>query len=172
MYLEATLARGGEAVSDTITREAPATIAPKFSFDTSNIEWKEFVTEGCYYRILDVSVAARTADMIVKFEPNARCLNHRHVARTMSFVLEGELHALEKTADGKTRTTVKPAGTFSADATNEVHVEGGGAQGVVVYFSMRGDSDHIYDFVNDDMSLRRVITIQDFDRDFQNWSKK
>jgi hypothetical protein len=110
--------------------------------------------------------------MIVKFEPNARCLNHRHVARTMSFVLEGELHVLEKTADGKTRTTVKPAGTFSADATNEVHVEGGGAQGVVVYFSMRGDSDHIYDFVKDDMSLRRVITIQDFDRDFQNWSKK
>jgi hypothetical protein len=53
-----------------------------------------------------------------------------------------------------------------------VHVEGGGAQGVVVYFSMRGDSDHIYDFVNDDMSLRREITIQDFDRDFRNWSKK
>jgi hypothetical protein len=24
--------------------------------------------------------------------------------------------------------------------------------------------------VNDDMSLRRVITIQDFDHDFQNWS--
>ena|SRR5213594_1402226 len=138
----------------------------------SNIERKEFVTEGCYYRILDVSVAARTADMIVKFEPNARCLNHRHVARTMSFVLEGDLHVLEQTADGKTRTTVKPAGTFSADATNEVHVEGGGAQGVVVYFSMRGDRDHIYDFVNDDMSLRRVIMIQDFDRDFQNWSKK
>jgi hypothetical protein len=159
-------------MSDAITREAPATIAPKFSFDTRNIEWKKFVTEGCYYRILDVNVRTRTADMIVKFEPNAWCLNHRHVARTMSFVLEGELHVLEKTADGKTRTTVKPAGTFAADATNEVHVEGGGAQGVVVYFSMRGDSDHIYDFVNDDRSLRRAITIQDFDRDFQNWSKK
>jgi hypothetical protein len=97
VYLGATLIRGGEAVSDTIIRETPATIAPKFSFDTSNIEWKEFVTEGCYYRILDVNVPARTADMIVKFEPNARCLNHRHVARTMSFVLEGELHVLEKT---------------------------------------------------------------------------
>ena len=108
--------------------------------------------------------------MIVKFEPNARCLNHRHVARTMSFVLEGELHVIEKMPDGQTRKTVKPAGTFSADATNEVHIEGGGEHGVVVYFSMRGDSDHIYDFVNDDMSLRRVITIQDFYRDFQNWS--
>src|ERR1051325_4160440 len=109
--------------------------------------------------------------MIVKFEPNARCLNHRHVARTMSFVLEGELHVVEKTADGKTRRTVKTAGTFSADATNEVHVEGGGEQGVVVYFSMRCASDHIYDFVNDDMTPPLEISIQDFDRDFQNWSK-
>src|SRR5262249_39564130 len=126
----------------------------------------------CYYRILDVNVPARTADMLVKFEPNARCLNHRHVARTISFVLEGELHVVEKRPDGTTRKTVKPAGTFSADATKEVHIEGGGAHGVVVYFSMRGDSDHMYDFVNDDMSLRRAISIQDFDRDFQNWSKK
>jgi hypothetical protein len=159
-----------ECVPNTTTQEMPPTTAPKFRFDTTNLEWKNFVTEGCYYRLLDVNVPARTADMIVKFEPNARCLNHRHVARTMSFVLEGELHVIEKMPDGTTRKTVKPAGTFSADATNEVHIEGGGDQGVVVYFSMRGDSDHIYDFVNDDMSLRRVITIQDFDRDFRNWS--
>ena len=161
-------------MSDPSTDKNAVTNVPnlsKFAFDTSNVEWKRFVTEGCYYRILDVDVSARTADMIVKFEPNARCLNHRHVARTMSFVLEGELHVIEKTADGRTRETVKKAGTFSADATNEVHVEGGGPDGVVVYFSMRGDSDHIYDFVNDDMTPRREISIQDFDRDFRNWSK-
>jgi hypothetical protein len=156
----------------TPSQEARTATVPKFHFDTTHVEWKSFVTEGCYYRILDVNAPARTADMIVKFEPNARCLNHRHVARTMSFVLEGELHVIERTADGQTRKTVKPAGTFSADATNEVHVEGGGEQGVVVYFSMRGDSDHIYDFMNDYMTLRREISIQDFDRDFRNWSKK
>jgi hypothetical protein len=162
-------------VADTTADQSPVVNVPnlpKFAFDTSNVEWKNFVTDGCYYRILDVSVAARTADMIVKFEPNARCLNHRHVARTMSFVLEGELRVIEKTADGRTRETVKKAGTFSADATNEVHVEGGGPDGVVVYFSMRGDSDHIYDFMNDDMTPRREISIQAFDRDFRNWSKR
>jgi hypothetical protein len=46
------------------------------------------------------------------------------------------------------------------------------SEGVVVYFSMRGDDDHFYDFMNDDLTLRREISIQDFDRDFQNWSKK
>ena len=144
----------------------------KFKFDTTNVEWKDFVTEGCYYRILDVNVPARTADMLVKFEPGARCLNHRHVARTMSFVLEGELHVIEKLADGSTRESIKPAGTFSADATNEAHIEGGGDQGVVVYFSMRGDSDHIYDFIDENLAVKRTITIQDFDRDFRNWSSR
>jgi hypothetical protein len=53
-----------------------------------------------------------------------------------------------------------------------VHIEGGGDQGVVVYFSMRGDSDRIYDFVDENFELKRAITIQDFDRDFQNWSSR
>jgi hypothetical protein len=110
--------------------------------------------------------------MLVKFEPGARCLHHRHVARTMSFILEGELHVIEKMPDGNTRESIKPAGTFSADVTNEAHIEGGGDQGVVFYFSMRGDSEGIYDFVDENLEVKRAITIQDFDRDFQNWSSR
>ena len=93
----------------------PETPAVKFRFDTTNVEWKNFVTDGCYYRILDVNVPARTADMLVKFEPGARCLNHRHVARTMSFVLEGDLHVIERAVilcDGD---------TFSVDETWLTH---------------------------------------------------
>jgi hypothetical protein len=41
---------------------------------------------------------------------------------------------------------------------------------VVVYFSMRGDTDHIYDFVDESLNLKRAITIQDFERDWKNWS--
>ena len=139
-----------------------------FRFDTGKLDWKPFVTEGCFYRILDVNVPARTADMLVKFEPGARCLHHRHVAKTMSLVLEGELHVIEKTAEGE-KHSVKYAGTFSSGATDEVHVEGGGDGGVVVYFSMRGDTDHIYDFVDENGTVKRAISIQDFHRDWQDW---
>jgi hypothetical protein len=141
----------------------------RFRFDTSAVEWKKFLTDGCYYRILDVNVPARTAEMLVKFEPGARCLYHRHVATTMSLVLEGELHVIERTPEGD-RESVKGAGTFSAGATNEVHIEGGGNEGVVVYFSMRGDTDHIYDLLDENLNLKRAITIQDFERDWRNWS--
>jgi hypothetical protein len=148
----------------------PEPSAKGYHFDTSTIAWKNFLTEGCYYRILDVNVPARTAEMFVKFDPGARCLHHRHVATTMSLVLEGELHVIEKTEGGE-RCSVKPAGTFSSGATDEVHIEGGGDDGVVVYFSMRGETDRIYDLLDENLNLKRAITIQDFHDDWQNWSR-
>lgn len=51
-----------------------------FRFDTRDADWKDFITPGCYYKLLDVNVGARTADMIVKFDPGARCMYRRHVA--------------------------------------------------------------------------------------------
>ena len=39
-----------------------------FRFDTKDVDWKDFITAGCYYKLLDVNVGARTADMIVKFD--------------------------------------------------------------------------------------------------------
>ena len=62
-----------------------------FRFYTKEVDWKDFITAGCYYKLLDVNVGARTADMIVKFDPGARCMYHRHVAPCTSLVLEGEL---------------------------------------------------------------------------------
>lgn len=146
------------------------TSAGGFRFATADIEWKDFLTEGCYYKILDVNPAAHTADIIVKFDPGARCLFHRHVAATTTLVLEGTLHVFDQTVNGVVEK-IKPAGSFSSGAENEIHIEGGGDEGVVVYFSMRGTDDHIYDLLNTDFSLRKAITVQDFAKDWARWSK-
>jgi hypothetical protein len=142
-----------------------------FRFDTQEVDWKDFVTTGCYYKLLDVNVAARTADMLVKFEPGARCLYHRHVAPATSLVLEGELHIFDKTSTGETLRVVKPAGTYTSGVEDDVHVEGGGENGVIVYFSMRGSSDHIYDLLDMNLSLKRAITIHDFAKDLAYWTR-
>jgi hypothetical protein len=47
--------RGSEMNDSTSAEHAPSDPA-NFRFDTKNIEWTDFVTEGCYYRILDVNV--------------------------------------------------------------------------------------------------------------------
>jgi len=157
-------------MNDSTPSKGQHTKPATFRFDTSNIKWKDFITEGCYYRILDVNVAAHSADMLVKFDPGSRCLLHRHVAATTTLVLEGSLYVFEQTTDGVVEK-IKPAGSFSSGAENEIHIEGGGEDGVVVYFSLRGKDDRIYDFLNPDFSLRRAITVQDFAKDWEYWTK-
>lgn len=141
-----------------------------FRFDAATVDWKDFITTGCYYKLLDVNVAARTADMIVKFDPGARCMYHRHIAPATSLVLEGELHIFDQTSTGETLRVVKPAGTYTSGVEDDMHVEGGGEQGVIVYFSMRGSSDHIYDLLDSKLNLKRAITIHDFAKDLQHWA--
>jgi quercetin dioxygenase-like cupin family protein len=144
--------------------------AESFRFDTSAVDWKPFVTDGCFYRILDVNVPARTAEMLVKFTPGGRCLYHRHVAAVKTLVLEGDLHLFEPTPGGEVHT-VKPAGSFSTGAGGEVHIEGAEDKEVIVYFSMQSATDVIYETLNPDLTLLRSITAEDFQRDWQNWSK-
>ena len=141
-----------------------------FRFDSKNIDWKPFVTEGCFYRILDVNVPARTAEMLVKFEPNGRCLYHRHAAAVKTFVLEGDLHLFEPTPNGEVHT-VKPAGSFSVGAGGEVHIEGAQEKAVIVYFAMKSETDIVYETLDEKLNLVRSITVQDFHRDWQNWAK-
>ena len=157
-------------MSDATPTERPQTTPTSFRFDTRNISWKDFLSEGCYYQILDVNVAAHTADMLVKFDPGSRGLFHRHVAVTTTLVLEGALLVFDQTADGVVEK-IKPAGSFSSGGENDIHIGGGGDDGVVVYFSMRGKDDHIDDLLNPDFSLRRAITVQDFAKDWEHWSK-
>ena len=142
-----------------------------FRFDTRDVDWKDFITTGCYYKLLDVNVGARTADMIVKFDPGVRCMYHRHVAPCTSLVLEGELHIIDQTSTGEKLRVIKPAGTFTSGVEDDLHVEGAGKHGVIVYFSMRGSSDHIYDLLDSNLNLKRAIPIQDFAKDLKYWAR-
>jgi len=141
----------------------------RFRFDTRDVEWRDFITDGCYYRLLHVDLAARQADMLVKFDARSQCLYHRHAARTTTLVLEGELRIREQTAEGE-RIKVKPPGSYSIGGEGEVHIEGSGDEPTIVFFSMRSEGDVIYELLNPDLSLRRSITVQDFHRDLlEKW---
>jgi hypothetical protein len=143
---------------------------PAFRFDTSDVDWRDFITDGCYYRLLDVDLDARQADMLVKFDRNSECLYHRHAARTTTLVLEGELRIREQTPSGE-RIKIKPAGSYSIGGEGEVHIEGSGDEPTIVFFSMRTEGDVIYELLNPDLSLRRSITVADFHRDLlEKWS--
>ena len=150
--------------SDSNTSTSPSA----FRYDTSDVEWRDFITPGCYYKLLHVNVDVGQADMIVKFEPNSECIYHRHAATTTTMVLEGELRVREQT-DGREVVRVKRAGSYSIGGEGEVHIEGAGDERAIIFFSMRTNGDVIYELLNPDPSLRKAITIADFDRD---WKEK
>ncbi|MBL6749069.1 MAG: DUF4437 domain-containing protein [Nevskia sp.] len=154
----------------TASQAAPQTTADRrFRYDGTAVEWKPFITEGCFYRILHVDVPARTAEMLVKFTSGGMCMYHRHVAVVSTMVLEGELRIHEQTAQGEV-LKVKPAGSYSVGGKGEIHIEGGGEEGAIVYFNMRTDEDVIYETLDKDLKLLRSITVADFDRDWrQSW---
>ena len=139
-----------------------------FRYDTSAVEWRDFITDGCFYKLLNVDLEARQADMLVKFEPDSECLYHRHAATTTTLVLEGELRIREQTERGE-QLKVKPAGSYSIGGEGEVHIEGSGDEPTIIFFSMRTKGDVIYELLNPDLTLRRSITVADFDRD---WHEK
>lgn len=142
---------------------------PGFRFDAGTVEWHKFFTPGTWYRILSVDVAARQADMLVKFEPDSQCMYHRHAACTSTLVLEGELRVREQ-LDGQEVVKVKPAGSYSVGGQGEIHIEGSGSEQAIIFFGMRSDTDVIYELLNEDLSLKRAVTVADFDRDWrEHW---
>ena len=145
---------------------------PAFRHDTSAVDWRDFITPGCYYKLLHVDVAAGQADMVVKFEPNSECIYHRHAATTTTLVLEGELRVREQ-VDGREVIRVKRAGSYSIGGEGEVHIEGSGDERTIIFFSMRTNDNVIYELLNPDLNLRKAITIADFDRDWrEKWPQK
>lgn len=154
----------------TATRTTATAATHKgFSYDADSVEWHEFFTPGTFYRILNVDLAARTADMLVKFEPRSQCMYHRHAACTSTLVLEGELRVREQ-VDGGEVLKVKTAGSYSHGGEGEVHIEGSGDEQAIIFFGMRSDTDVIYELLDENLALRRAVTVADFDRDWrEHW---
>jgi hypothetical protein len=135
------------------------------------IAWKPFANyQGFVYKILNVDVARRNVDMVLRFEPDSVCFYHRHWGPVASLVLEGEHHLQEVHADGSKVTKVRRQGEYTVSTGNHAHIEGGGPHGGTIFFSFRSDQDHIYDILDDKLAVVHEVTVQDFRDSLDNWS--
>ena len=136
-----------------------------------DIPYKPFsFYEGFVYKLLDVDMAHRTVEMILKFEPDSVCFYHRHLGPVASLVLEGEHHIKEVHADGKEATSIRRAGEFTMSDHRHAHIEGGGPAGGVIFFSFRCEQDHIYDILDEDLNVVHQVTVQDFKAALDAWN--
>ena len=131
--------------------------------DPENVNWQSFSSyTGFRYHLLNVDVENRVIDLMFQFDANEKCFYHAHHQPSSTLVLQGEQHIWEKDEKGKETHKVRRAGEFGISNQKEVHIEGGGPDGGVIYQNIRCGVDPVYSILNADLSTRIDVSLEDF----------
>jgi hypothetical protein len=101
----------------------------------------------------------KIVDFIVKFTPKQRIFLHRHLALTNTLTVQGEHRLYEP---GGALKEVRPVGTYISSPPGEPHTEGGGNQGAVVFYSVRGKDGVLFEILGDDLKVVGTLSMEDF----------
>ncbi len=131
-----------------------------YAFYDRNIRWYNFGEfKHFVFAMLDVDEKKKLVDLILKFEPNQQIFLHRHLALTNTFVVQGEHRLYEPTGALK---EIRPVGSYTSSPPGEPHREGGGAEGAVVFYSIRAEGDALFEVLDDDLHVAGTLVLQDF----------
>lgn len=98
-------------------------------------------------------------DVLIKFDAHKQIVLHKHKEHNNSFVVQGE-HYLYN-ANGEVKE-IRAVGSYtSSPASDEPHREGGGDEGAVVLFSLRGNGI-LYEVLDDEQNIIDTVSFQDF----------
>jgi len=126
----------------------------------SSIDFQPFPgVAGLDVCVLDVDTERQIADAVFRFPANDTVALHRHVSQTNMLILEGELIIYEN--DGSVRDR-RLAGQYFPGHRDDVHTEGGGPEGAIVHYSVRGHGDpRVIELLGDDGGVLGALTFDD-----------
>ena len=129
-------------------------------FDDRNVRWTPYPgLDGMDVSILHVDEARNSADFLIKFAPNSKSVVHEHLAVTHIFVIEGD-HVIYE-PDGSVRES-RPTGRYTAGMGGDAHDEGGGPNGAVLFYSIRGETDALFAVHDPAGNDPAIVKISDF----------
>jgi len=129
-------------------------------FDDRHIQWRELPGfKHMMVSIFFVDEAQNRVDLLIKFDPNEKVLLHRHLADTNTFVVEGD-HVIYE-PDGQVRE-VRPVGRYTFGTGRDAHDEGGGPNGCVLFYSVRGETDALFDMLDAKLNVVATLHTADF----------
>ena len=145
------------------------------SFDPRSVEWRRVIDPNSKeylvdfeYSLLGYDLPSGRLDMLLRFAQNGHCRPHRHVACTVTLVLEGEQFLSETLPDGSRRHVHRRKGDYAlAPADALVHDEHGGAQGGTVLLSMIASDGILFEYFDENMENGRTLSIEEF---VQSWN--
>ena len=151
------------------------------NIDLSQYKWQEFndVGPGGHLvhhdqTILGYDMERGTIDFLVRWgKDGGHCILHRHVASTTCIVLEGEQHFYDYDENGNraNEPRIRRAGEhgLSKGPDKMAHMECGGPEGCVAFFSMHGGSADaiMYETYDENMNVLVEVTIDMIVADFE-----
>lgn len=145
-------------------------------FDLNAVEWRR-VTDPAFkaflvdfeYSLLGYDVATGRLDMLLRYGKGGHCRSHRHVASTVTMVLEGEQILKELGTDGHNRLIHRKKGDYAMAASDALpHIEHGGENGGTVLLSMIALDGVLFEYFDDQMRSTETITLADY---VDSWNK-
>jgi len=141
------------------------------SFDPQSVDWRHAVDASdprfpidYEYCLLGYDLPSDSLDMLLRFKGDgSHCQRHRHLASTVTLVLEGEQHVDEIQPDGSINSIVRKKGDYAlAEADALPHNERGGPEGGTVLLSISTPDGRLFEYFDADMNSVRVLNIEEY----------
>jgi hypothetical protein len=142
------------------------------SFDPAAVEWRRMTDPDCTefkidfeYSLLGHDLAAGRLDMLLRYgKGGGHCRRHRHVASTLTLVLEGEQFVTDHLPDGSLGETVhRKKGDYAlAAADAHPHTERGGEAGGTVLLSMTAPDGILFEYFDENMENGWTLSIEQY----------
>lgn len=145
------------------------------SFDHQRVEWRRVTDPDCKgvhvdfeYSLLGYDLPSGRLDMLLRYGKGGHCRRHRHVASTVTLVLEGEQFLKEMLPDGTTHSIHRKQGDYAlAAADAHPHDEHGGDAGATVLLSMSAPDGILFEYFDENMENGWTVSIEEY---VQNWN--
>lgn len=140
------------------------------SFDLDKVEWRR-VTDPSYtdfkvefeFSLLGYDLEGGRLDMLLRYAPGGHCRRHRHVASTVTYVLEGEQFMTEMLEDGTTKSVHRKKGDYAMALSDaHPHDEWGGPEGGTVVLSMTAPDGILFEYFDENMENGFTISIEQY----------
>jgi hypothetical protein len=142
------------------------------SFDPRFVEWRRVTDPHCTefkidfeYSLLGYDLTNGRLDMLLRYaDGRGHCRRHRHVASTLTLVLEGEQHLLEMQPDGTTKAISRKKGDYALASPDALpHTECGGDAGGTVLLSMTAAADGVlFEYLDENMENGWTLSIEQY----------
>ena len=141
------------------------------SFDPRTVEWRRVTDPSCEefkvdfeHSLLGYDLASGRLDMLLRYaKGRGHCRRHRHVASTLTLVLEGEQYLIETQPDGTTRSISRKTGDYALAAPDALpHIEGGGDEGGTILLSMTAPDGILFEYLDETMQNGWTLSIAQY----------